>query len=122
MVQKFDINFDTSKIHIDLDGSLLADAIALIVKAFKTKILKAIANVIDQEVPPLVEESINEEITKSMGYAYIYDDVTLDFSLPVDPVVVNDTLELYINGTIFDWKEGYKVPSTPITELDVDIT
>lgn len=59
-VQQFDINFDTKKIHIDLEGSLLADIIAIIVRAFKTSILKAISKVIDQEVPALVQESINE--------------------------------------------------------------
>jgi hypothetical protein len=59
-VKSFDINFDTKKIHINLEGSLLADIIAVIVRAFKTSILKAISKVIDQEVPTLVQESIND--------------------------------------------------------------
>lgn len=121
-VSNFDINFDSSKIHIDFEGSLLADIIAIFIRAFKTTILNQIRKLIDQEVPDLVQHAINEKIIESNGFATLVDNITIDFQIPREPFFVNDTFELYINGTIFDNTTGYKVPSTPLTNIDVNIT
>jgi hypothetical protein len=121
-VSDFDLAFDTSKIHIELSGSVLADMIDKIIVLFKNVVLKAIASIIDKEVPSAIANAINEEIIASEGSAVIYEKIALDWQLPADPIVTNDAIQVYINGTIFDEKMGEKVPATPIVDLKLDLT
>lgn len=116
-VSDFDLQFDTSKIHINLTGSVLADVLDKIIFLFKNVVLKAISGVIDSEVPPALQSAINDEIIATNGFAPIYDNIALDVQIPADPIVTNDAIQLYVNGTIFDEKLGYKVPGTAIANL-----
>jgi hypothetical protein len=37
-------------------------------------------------------------------------------------MVTDNSVEIYLNGTIFDPALGYKTPNTPITALNVNLT
>lgn len=82
-----------------------------------------ISKVIDKQVPPQVEKVINDQIISTDGFASLgIENLALDFQIPVDPRITDTNIELFMNATIFDATKGYKVPNTPITALDIDLS
>lgn len=42
--------------------------------------------------------------------------------MPVDPVVNNDSIDLFMNATLYDSTKPYKVPTTVVSELEIGVS
>lgn len=73
------MQFDSSKISIELSGSFLADIADAFVWMFKKTIIKSIQSTINSQIPTTVNTVINNKIIASNGFAPIMDGLVLDF-------------------------------------------
>lgn len=122
-VQDFNIGFSTSKIKIRIWGGFLADIGDLFIGLFKHTIIRSIAKGINTKVPPQLNTAIQSYLVASNGFLPLYDGLAFDFQVPVDPVMTNETLGLYLNATFFNQSLGYSVPmDSPITDVALDFS
>lgn len=78
----FKINIDSSKIHITLSGSVLADILDKIAWIFKSIIMQVVTGIVNDKVPPAVASVINNMIISSDGQASFGEGFGLDFQTP----------------------------------------
>ena len=121
-VQNLHVNINSDKIHIDLSGSFISSIMDPFVSLFKSLIIGKIQDAINDNVPGALSGAIDDEIHQLNGFATIYDGVTIDFQLPEDPIVTSTQLGFFLNATIFNTSLGYKIPPTPISDVDVGFT
>jgi len=101
-INEFNLNIDSSKIHIDLSGGIVADIADAFTAIFKSLIIKEINKVINSSVPPIIADEINGIVASYNGVANFYEDLSLDFSFVTDPIITDTNMALYLNATIFN--------------------
>jgi len=55
-INNFNLNIDSSKIHIDLSGGIIADIADALTSLFKSLIMGEITSVVNSSVPPLIKD------------------------------------------------------------------
>lgn len=121
-VKNMNFKIDSKKISISLDGSILADIADAFIWAFQSLVVGEINKAINSELPSVIADTINDEIKGFRGIITLYNYITLDISNTAVPKVSDTQLALFFNATIYHAYYGYKTPSTPISDLSVDIT
>ncbi|TNV79283.1 hypothetical protein FGO68_gene12198 [Halteria grandinella] len=121
-VTTFNIAFDTKKIVISIWGGFLADIGDLFIGLFKGTIIKSIGNGINQNVGPKLNTSIQSLILASNGVLPLYKGISMDIQFPADPLVTSQSLGLYLNATIFNASNGYRVPDSVIQDVSLNFT
>ncbi|CDW79591.1 bactericidal permeability-increasing [Stylonychia lemnae] len=118
-INDFDLHIDSSKIHITLSGSFIADIADAFVDIFKKLIIKEINKAINSAVPKLVISSINKIFKDTNGRAKVYKDMQFDFTFVSNPVISDSNLALYLNATLYDSVNGYKIPAIPLSDVQI---
>eukprot|EP00347_Sterkiella_histriomuscorum_P018232 403346289 len=97
-INQFDFKIHSSKIHIDLSGSFLADIADPFIAIFKSLIMLISTN----------------------GFAPLYGDLLADFTFSAPAIVFDSTLALFLNATLYNQKLGqYIIPKESITDVQI---
>ncbi|CDW75575.1 bactericidal permeability-increasing protein [Stylonychia lemnae] len=118
-INNFNLNIDSSKIHIDLSGSIIADIADAFVSLFKSLILGKINGIINDDIPPIIKDKINGIVADTNGIASFYKELALDFTFVTDPIITDNNMALFLNATIYNSTSGYKIPGEQAEDIQV---
>ena len=124
-MKDFNLSLDSDDIDIELSGTLVADFIDFFVWMFKWIIVPIVVGDINSDVPTALTKAVNEGVASTNGLIDI--DLSpiigskmvlgFDHSFTVHPKVSSEQLDLYLNGTIFDYNKGEFVPQKGNADL-----
>lgn len=109
-INNFNLRIDSSKIHIDLSGSIVAEIADAFISLFKGLILDKISGVVNNDVPSVIESVINSKLAGTNGLASLYKELSFDFTFSENPVITDNNLALYLNATLYNSTSGYRIP------------
>jgi hypothetical protein len=120
--QVFHFNLDKKDVSIELSGNFAADMANGIIWLFEDFILQDIVDAVNGNVPSVMNTLINQMLRDTNGVLSLYEGVYMDTSLTRTPVVLNNQLDLYLNGTIFNSAYGEVGPDVGFAEATIDLT
>ena len=90
-VEMKDMKFvvDSSKIHIDLSGSIVADVADAFVALFKSLIMGKITDIIKVKVPAIASAKVNSKIATTNGFIGVIDPMKADFTFTEIPQITD---------------------------------
>eukprot|EP00347_Sterkiella_histriomuscorum_P020604 403337177 len=119
-INQFDFKIHSSKIHIDLSGSFLADIADPFIAIFKSLIVDEINKSIRKSIPNVVKSKVNKMLISTNGFAPLYGDLLADFTFSAPAIVSDSTLALFLNATLYNQKLGqYIIPQESITDVQI---
>eukprot|EP00347_Sterkiella_histriomuscorum_P011898 403370674 len=119
-INQFDFKIHSSKIHIDLSGSFLADIADPFIAIFKSLIVDEINKSIRKSIPNVVKSKVNKMLISTNGFAPLYGDLLADFTFSAPAIVSDSTLALFLNATLYNQKLGqYIIPKESITDVQI---
>lgn len=115
-IKDFNFHINSSKIHIDLSGSVLAAVADAFVALFKSLIVDKINSSINNAVPGVMEKKLNSKLAGSDGFVHLKDNLFLDFSFASNPTISDSTMALYMNATSYDnTTNEYEIPEEDVS-------
>ncbi|CDW76442.1 bactericidal permeability-increasing [Stylonychia lemnae] len=119
-IKNFNLNIDSSKIHITLSGSILADIADAFVFIFKRLIIYEITKVVNKDVPDVAKSSINKILASTNGRETVYGNIMLDFTFPAQPKITDSNMDLFLNATLYDSSRGsYYIPAVAVADVQM---
>jgi hypothetical protein len=122
-VSTFQVAFDSHKINISLSGGIIADVASFFVWIFKNTIIHNIANQINSQVGPALNNKIHESILAANGILHLGPNLAFDMQFPISPIITADKFGLYLNATYFNPNKPYKIPAEAvISDVSLDFS
>lgn len=122
-LENFQLILHDDDIRIDVYDSIVAWAADLFIFFFKGWVLPGIVHKLQESVPASFNAEVNQFMLETKG---LLDTgvmgAGLDFSYSAPPQISKDHLQLFFNGTIFDYSQPEYVPSEGSAVMDVDKT
>eukprot|EP00347_Sterkiella_histriomuscorum_P018594 403344916 len=114
----FNLHIDSSKIHVDLSGSVLADISDTFVALFKSLIMGKITDAVDHSVPAIIKSKANAKIMATNGFASLFDDLSVDFTFTQLPVITDENMQMFMNFTLFNQtSNSYRIPNEVVSDV-----
>lgn len=116
-VENLKLSFDNKRVDIKLSGSIAATLTNTITVFIKGPVLDAIAKAVDKSIPKLVESSLNKLITDTEGLIALGNGWNLDYSFPGEPMITDESIGAYFNGTVIQHSNEYLIPSVAVSDM-----
>jgi len=122
-LEDFKMILDDDDIEIDISDSIVAWAVNLFIYFFKWAILPDIVHNIQEQVPVDFNADMNAFAVDTKGlFDTGFYDMGFDFSYSSPQSVSPEHLQLFFNGTVFNYTQGENVPSEGFANMHVDNT
>jgi hypothetical protein len=122
-LENFKIKLDSNDVEITISDSIVAWACNLFIYFFKSSILPGIVHQMETAVPKDLNSDVNTFMKETQGLLDTgFYGMGLDFSYASPPAISKDHLQLFMNGTIYDYAKGETVSSDGFAVMSVDET
>lgn len=119
-LENFDFILHDDDIEITVYDSIVAWAVDLFIFFFKGFVLPGVVRKVNHEVPAKFNNDMNQLVVSTKGlYNTEYYNMGFDFSYSSVPSVSPEHLQLFFNGTIFEYPNEY-VPQDGFANMHVD--